>query len=226
MNRKTAFGLGCALFIVGLLQAQSRVYILNGIEYVFPASQGASGHVLTNDGSGNLSWAAPPTPEGLWSGSVVLSSTSCPAGWTRLAAADGRMLRAAATAGGTGGSDTHSHSLTGSAASQAVTISGSTGSSSVIISGSTGTTSVSHSHGVTPTTATAASGSTAVLTGVSIQNADPSHSHAAGTLSGSNHNHSAGSLAGSAHTHAAGSLATATASNLSTYYEVIVCVKD
>jgi hypothetical protein len=206
--------------------AQSRFYYFNDVGYVFPASQGASGHVLTNDGSGNLSWAAPPTPEGLWSGSVVLSSTSCPAGWTRLAAADARILRAAATAGGTGGSDTHTHTLTGSTGSQGVTVTGSTASNGVSISGSTGTTSISHSHSVTPTTAAAASGSTTVLTGITVNAADPSHSHAAGTLAGGNHSHGVGTLAGAAHSHGAGSLAAGSVSNVPAYYGVIVCVKD
>jgi len=34
-------------------------YSLAGVNYVFPASQGTASTVLTNDGSGNLSWAAP-----------------------------------------------------------------------------------------------------------------------------------------------------------------------
>lgn len=214
------------LAAAGAVWAQNRLYYFNGIEYVFPSSQGLSGQVLTNDGAGILSWSAVPTPEGLWSGSVVLSSTSCPSGWTRLAAADGRMLRAAATAGGTGGADVHTHSLTGSTASQTVTITGTTGSSSVSISGSTASTSISHNHSISPSYTTFASGGTQALSGLTVNNADPSHSHDAGTLAGGSHSHGVGSLAGSAHSHAAGSLAAASASNVPAYYEVVICVKD
>jgi hypothetical protein len=222
-----------ALLALGLLAlgsgvgvwAQNRLYYFNGVPYVFPASQGGAGTTLTNDGSGNLTWANPPS-QGLWSGAVVLSSGSCPAGWTRLAAADNRVLRGAATAGGTGGSDTHAHAISGTSAGQAVTITGSTGSSSVSISGSTGTTSISHSHGTSPSTVSCAGGSTAVLVNVTVQSADPSHSHGAGTLSGGSHSHGVGSLAGASHTHGAGSLAAASASNVPAYYEVILCVKD
>jgi hypothetical protein len=59
-----------------------------------------------------------------------------------------------------------------------------------------------------------------------VNNADPSHSHGAGTLAGGSHNHGAGSLAGSAHTHGAGSMTAASASNVPAYYEVVICVKD
>ncbi len=221
-----AIALPLAIAIAVTAHAQSRLYYFNGVTYVFPASQGAAGQVLTNDGTGTLSWSAVPTPEGLWSGAVVLSSSSCPAGWTRLSAADGRFIRAAATAGGTGGADTHTHTLTGSTASQGVTISGNTASSSVSISGSTGTTSINHGHSLTTSTATAASGGTSVITSVSVNATDPSHSHGAGTLAGGSHNHGVGSLAGASHTHGAGSLAAGSASNVPAYYTVVVCVKD
>jgi hypothetical protein len=73
----------CVVLSIGLsLWAQSDVNIINGVRYVFPASQGTAGKVLTNDGSGNLSWSDPVTPEGIWADAVILSLTTCPAGYT------------------------------------------------------------------------------------------------------------------------------------------------
>ena len=45
-----------------------RNFVIGGVHLTFPASQGSSNQVLTNDGSGHLSWAAP-------SASSVLDST-------------------------------------------------------------------------------------------------------------------------------------------------------
>lgn len=219
----TALALAAA---VSMLLAQDRLYYFNGVPYVFPDTQGAAGEVLTNDGSGNLSWDSVPTQEGLWSGAVVLSSTSCPSGWTRLSAADDRVLRAAATGGGTGGSDTHSHTISGSSGGQGVSITGSTANNASDISGSTASTNIDHTHGTSTSQTYVAGGGTSVLTDVSVYSAGGSHSHGAGTLSGSAHSHGKGSLAGASHTHGAGSLEAASASNLPAYYEVIVCVKD
>jgi hypothetical protein len=223
-----SIGLGVLVLcgVAGVLLAQNRVYHFNGVSYVFPASQGLAGHVLTNDGTGELSWSAVPTPEGLWTGAVVLSQVACPAGWTRLAAADNRLLRAAATGGGTGGADTHTHTISGTSGAQAVTISGSTSGSGASVSGSTGSTSIAHSHGVTTSTSGCGSGSNSALTSVSINSGDASHSHSSGTLSCDSHSHGTGSLAGASHTHGAGSFAAASTSNVPAYFEVVVCVKN
>jgi len=43
------------------------------------------------------------------SGMIAMFDGSCPAGWTRFSALDGRVPRGAASYGGTGGSDNHSH---------------------------------------------------------------------------------------------------------------------
>jgi hypothetical protein len=212
--------------VAGVLVAQNRVYHFNGVAYVFPSSQGLAGHVLTNDGTGELAWSAVPTPEGLWTGAVVLSQVACPAGWTRLAAADNRILRAAATAGGTGGADTHTHTISGTSGAQAVTIGGGTSSSGAGVSGSTSSTSIAHSHGVSTSTTGCSSGANSALTSVTINSGDASHSHGAGTLSCDGHSHGVGSLAGASHTHGAGSFAAASASNLPAYFEVVVCVKN
>jgi hypothetical protein len=225
-KRKLILLAAVAALVAASVWAQSRVYWFNGVRYIFPASQGAAGKVLTNDGTGILSWATVVAPDSMWAGSVVMSSVACPAGWTRLAAADNRVLRGAAAAGGTGGADTHGHTLSGATDSQGVTITGNTAGSGVTITGNTGSTSISHTHGVTQNTTTAAAGGTSVVTSVTVNAGDASHSHAAGTLSGDSHSHAKGTLAGAAHTHGGGSVAAASASNLPAYYGVIVCVKD
>jgi len=45
------------------------------------------------------------------SGMIAMFDTSCPSGWTRVAAFDGRFIRGSATYGGTGGVSTHTHSV-------------------------------------------------------------------------------------------------------------------
>jgi hypothetical protein len=216
-----------SLILAGLVMAQNRLYYFNGVPYVFPSSQGGAAQVLTNDGAGNLSWANPSSGEGLWTGSVVMSTIACPAGWTRLSAADARVIRGAATASGTGGADTHTHSISGSTAAQTVSTTGSTASSGVSISGSTGSTSISHTHSATPsTTGCTAGGGPSAITGVTINAGDAAHTHDSGTLSGAGHTHGSGTLAGASHSHGVGTLAAATASSLPAYYEVILCVKS
>ncbi len=48
---------------------------------------------------------------GIPSGMIAIFDTSCPVGWTRVAAFDSKFLRGADTYGGTGGSETHKHSI-------------------------------------------------------------------------------------------------------------------
>ena len=65
---------------------------------------------------GDSTWAAPAGT--LPSGLIAMFSTSCPAGWTRFAALDGRYPRGNTVYGGVGGQYSHSHtagSLAGSA---------------------------------------------------------------------------------------------------------------
>jgi hypothetical protein len=225
--RRTPALAGAILLAAALLWAQNRVDYLNGIAYVFPAMQGATNQDLANDGSGNLSWSNPPSPEGLWSGAIVLSTVACDSGWTRVSAADDRVLRGAATFGGIGGSDTHTHTLSGVLGAATVSITGSTAGSTVSISGSTGTTSISHSHGISSSGTSVQSGSgPTAITSLSISSSDPSHSHGAGSLAGASHTHGAGSLAGASHGHAVGSLTIDSASNLAAYYGLVVCQKD
>lgn len=215
------------LLVQTRVTAETRVNYFNGVPYVFPATTGAAGKVLTNDGAGNLSWASPATVSSLWSGAIVASTIACPDGFTRLTGADNRFLRAVASgAGSTGGSDTHTHTTSGSTGSSAVTISGSTAGSTVSISGTTASASISHNHSTTQTTSACASGSNTVLYSLSINNTDPSHSHGVGTLGGGSHTHGVGTLAGGSHTHDAGTLAATASSNVPAWYGLILCVKD
>jgi len=227
MKRRTGLLLAAGMLLAAAVAwGQSRLYYFNGVPYIFPSTQGSAGNVLTNNGSGTLSWAAVPTSEGLWSGAVVMTTTSCPTGWTRLAAADNRVLRGASSAGATGGADTHTHTMSGTSGSQSVSISGSTGDSSVSISGSTGSTNISHTHSLTTTATYVGGGVVQVIEAASADSADPAHSHTSGSLAGGSHSHSSGTLGASSHAHAAGSLSPATASNLPAYYAVVLCAKD
>lgn len=50
-----------------------------------------------------------------WSGFIAMSDVACLEGWTRLSALDDKFPRGSATAGQTGGADTHYHTVTLSA---------------------------------------------------------------------------------------------------------------
>ena len=99
---------------------------------------------------GDQTWGAPAGT--LPSGMVAIFTTSCPAGWTRLAGWDGRYLRAMPTYGAVGGAYSHSHgagSLAGSAHthnSGSYNIPSHNHGGSVSLSGNTGA-SGGHSHG-------------------------------------------------------------------------------
>jgi len=224
---------------VAVVVAQTQVIYWNGIPMRLPATAGAVGEFLgvadTTGDAVTLEWSTPQTPEGLWSGSAVWSTTACPAGWTELAAAANRVIRVSTTAGQTGGSDTHTHDVTGVTGSQGVSISGSTASASV-----------AHTHGYSGATSTSSGNQMSVQTmttssasgsGVPID-AMPGDYHAAvighdhtysGTTTGASstaHTHGAGTLAGGSHGHSDGSLATASASTVQAYYTLRLCVKD
>lgn len=93
MRKLTAFFVVLVLFVLtAFVWAQGRVYYFNGVPYRFPTVQGGSGELLTNNGTGVLTWSPAPTPEGLWAGSVVFSTVSCPTGWTVSTTAAGRYL--------------------------------------------------------------------------------------------------------------------------------------
>ncbi|MBM3230317.1 hypothetical protein FJZ22_01520 [Candidatus Pacearchaeota archaeon] len=48
---------------------------------------------------------------GIPSGAIIMFNMTCPSGWTRFSALDGKTTRGAATYGGTGGSDVHAHDV-------------------------------------------------------------------------------------------------------------------
>jgi len=77
-----------------------------------------------------------------WSGNILLfADTTCPAGWTRATALDGKFLYGSTTYGSTGGSNSHAHS-DASATSSSISTTNITGSTSA---GTNGTT-TSHTH--------------------------------------------------------------------------------
>lgn len=226
--KRFLFGLLAGLILGGgvLVMGATKDY-LNGVWYTFPATQGAAGKVLINDGTGVLSWQTAPTVAELWEGAIVFSLGACPDGFTQLDAGyNGRYFRAAATGGGVGGASSHSHTLSGSCDTQAVTLSGNTGSASLSLSGSTASASISHGHTLTTQYSNCSAGAYTSILSVSVNATDPSHSHGVGTLSPGSHSHGAGTLAASAHTHSAGTLAAASSTVTPPYYGVIACVKD
>ena len=224
---RLALGLAVAA-LAAVVWGQGFVTYLNGIAYTFPSSQGAADEILTaSDGAGGLAWDDPPNSAGIVSGMIVLSTVSCPAGWTRLSAADGRFLRGSDTEGTTGGSDTHPHTLSGILTATAVSVTGSTGSSAPSISGSLATASVSHSHPYSDSTTGANTPPGAAgAQSFTIFSADPSHSHGDGSYAGASHSHGDGSLAGGSHGHAVGTYALASESSVPAYYNLLVCEKD
>lgn len=217
----------CAATVVG---AQTTVDYLNGVAYTWPSTQAASANrLLTNSGTGALSWESPPSAEGLWSGVVVPSLVDCPAsGWTRVSAADGYLLVPWDSEGATGGTATHTHTLSGLTGGTVVTVTGNTASTAVSMSGSTAVASISHVHAITITgTVNLSDGGTVQrLVSISENAYNPSHSHAVGTLAMGSHSHSAGTLVGVSHSHALGTLALGTASSYPDYLDVVLCRRN
>jgi hypothetical protein len=213
-----------ALVAVGAA-GQTAIQYLNGVPYQFPSAAGAVGEFLgitsTSGSSITLGWETPPTPEGLPAGTLIAGTfAACPSGWTRYTALDNKFPRGAATAGGTGGADTHTHDVTGVTGSQGVSISGNTGST---------TASHTHTYSGSGTTGGPDAGITADP-GFGAAAADP-HDHNFswfGTTAsgGASHLHAAGSLSGGSHGHTDGNLTAASASNVPAYVAVLWCRKD
>lgn len=162
-------------------------------------TDGTDGWVLTTNGAGTVALEAlPAASDELWSGAIQMSNTSCPGGWTRLTALDNRFPRGAASYGGTGGADTHTHDVTGSTAAEA-----------------------SHTHDVDSGSQSTGGPS---ATGESYSSGSPffaasqAHTHQI--------NLSVTSGAGSSHSHGDGTLAAASGSNVPAYLNVIYCVKS
>lgn len=123
---------------------------------------------------GDGTWATPAGDS--WAGQVRMSTVACPAGWTRLAAADNRVVRGAASAGTTGGADTHLHDVTGTTALE--------------------NTSLAHSHGFTTSGPNNTFTATTDL-GTQEGSASDTHTHTGTTDNGNmnTHGHEAGTLA-------------------------------
>jgi hypothetical protein len=64
---------------------------------------------VTHDHSGDAGDGATLTLLGGITGMIGMFQTACPAGWTRVAAWDNKMLMGSATYGTTGGADSHEH---------------------------------------------------------------------------------------------------------------------
>lgn len=161
---------------------------------------------------GDQAWAAPigTVPSGM----IAIFDVACPAGWTRVAAFDGKMIRGASSYGATGGADTHQHSIT-AAGGHTHPISGRTASEQ------------GHEHAVSGTTAGPSDTQTAQA-GVDGPFAHQSHTHgiAFNTSAGQAHDHAAGTLSadsGGGHDHGA---LTGFFSTLPAYISVVFCKKD
>jgi hypothetical protein len=158
---------------------------------------------------GDQTWGAPAGT--LPAGMIALFDVSCPAGWTRVVALDGRFPRGSSVYGAAGGGSSHTHGDSFAVASHthaSGTLSipshnhgGSTGSVSVsvTISGTTGS-SGGHSHDVGATTGGESAGQMNCDAGSSgnMSRAGHTHSFTATTDSVGNHTHSfSGSGSGS-----------------------------
>jgi hypothetical protein len=78
--------------VVGAALAQSRVYVLNGVPYRFPAAH-AAGVLTAASDTGDLEWASLASSSEWPSNLVVFSPTgSCPTGWTEYTDARGRAI--------------------------------------------------------------------------------------------------------------------------------------
>ena len=156
---------------------------------------------------GDSTWASPAGT--LPSGLIAMFDVSCPAGWTRVAALDGRFPRGSTVYGGAGGSSSHGHGHSLSVASHSHgtgTYSvpshnhgGSTGTVSISVSGNTGS-GGGHSHGFSGNTGGESNGAMNVDAGGSgVMTRSPhTHDFSGETDSVGNHTHSfSGSGSGS-----------------------------
>ncbi|MCK5062755.1 MAG: hypothetical protein KAR23_02400 [Candidatus Aenigmarchaeota archaeon] len=66
-------------------------------------------YLLVLDAGGKIPLSALPSVS-IPAGMIAMFNTSCPSGWTRFSALDGRVTKGAVAYGGIGGSDTHTHS--------------------------------------------------------------------------------------------------------------------
>lgn len=100
------------------------------------------------------------------SGFIGMFNSSCPSGWTYLSAMAGKFARGSTTYGGTGGSDTHTHTTSGTAASTG-SASGTTAADGTGATGALGTGAVTGSTAAEGTGATGAASATALTGSIS-----------------------------------------------------------
>lgn len=162
-------------------------------------------------------------PSGVPSGIIAMADTSCPAGWTRVAAWDGKFIRAGSTYGATGGADTHQHTI--DSVGDHYHAAGSHTHSATIPVRSTGGDSPNHTHatGVAYRYDVAIGGGTTVVNSVNVNTTGVSATHyhsvpSQGITTGGGSGNT-GNSGGHTHTEQA-------ASSLPSYMTVVFCKKD
>lgn len=184
---------------------------------------------------GDQQWAA---PLGTFpSGGIIMFDTSCPAGWTRFTALDGRFPRGASAYGATGGSVTHSHGAGSYAGDSHTHGAGSYQAASHDHGGSTGTAgSHSHTFSDSGTTSTESTSATHANDGPYEAVTKDDHTHdfsVSGTTSShSGHSHSISSsspsISGTSSSGGGGAISgtSASANHEPLYTDVVWCKKD
>ena len=163
---------------------------------------------------------------GVPSGLIAIFDVACPTGWTRVTAFDSLFVRGAATYGGTGGADAHTHGIGSYAAAGEATHTHDVGTLAVANESA-------HTHQVDPPITTSSmSANTTVQSGSGAGVAAQDHTHttdiaAFASAAGSAHAHglSGATAAGASHAHAL-SGTSASGSTLPAYINVVFCKKD
>lgn len=146
------------------------------------------------------------------SGLIAIFDTSCPSGWTRVSALDGRFLVASTTYASFGGSNTHAHTVTSHTHSTP--------------GGTSGATNLAHTHHISFITGIPSENVNAYNVGTGILAGSQTHYHgvegdtgaATGTM---NHTHTT-----PAGTSGAAAPTTDTQNNIPLYSTVILCRKN
>jgi len=161
---------------------------------------------------------------GIPSGMIAIFDTSCPTGWTRVSAFDGLFLRGSDTYGGTGGAETHTHSI--DPPSTATSSNGLHYHGFTVPSYNTGNQSAYHTHLISyeedTIYYTVGGESKTFMTNVQYTNQESqTHTHSAGGVT-------ANTVGSGTHTHTVDIAAfdSSSASNLPPYIDVVFCKKD
>ena len=86
-------------------------YDRNNTSYYVDPDSTSVFNAVSLGGVSRTSWPSEAAP--IPSGMIALFASGCPSGWTRFTALDDRFPRGASSYGGSGGSETHSHSYSG-----------------------------------------------------------------------------------------------------------------